>query len=351
MQVKYLILSFACLIATGIPAQLPEIQEDSFPVSSLFRSSEVLPLRMRYSQKDLRRLTNDSTYMTTFLAYQAADGVWKDIDVKMRVRGNYRLKNCYFPPVKLKIKNPVAQGTLFEGSNKLKLVLPCLLQKSGNDMVLKEYLAYKFYEVISPYHFKTRLTDITFQEEKGKNFRGHFIKGIFIEDIDNVAHRYGGNEIKRSVHPLEQEGLCSVRNDFFQFMIGNTDYSLAYRHNQKLIFVDKKTIPIPYDFDMSGLVDAGYAVVSQIQGEKLEITDVTQRLYRGFRRSPAIYQLVREEYLSRKETIFNLIDSFEGQFTDQDEFRRTRGFIKDFYDILENDSSFGKEILAQARTN
>jgi len=103
---------------------------------------------MSYSQKDLRKLTNDSIYMDNMLVYDAGEGNWRQIDVKIRVRGNYRLKNCYYPPVKLKIKKSDAQGTLFEGNKKLKLVMPCQMQKSNNDLVLKEYLAYKFFEVI-----------------------------------------------------------------------------------------------------------------------------------------------------------------------------------------------------------
>ena len=86
------------------------------------------------------------------------------------------------------------------------------------------------------------------------------LEAFMIEDIANVADRNRGKRLKRTVHPLQQDHLSSVQNDFFQFMIGNTDFSSAYQHNEKLIFVDgRQAIPIPYDFDMSGMVNAHYA--------------------------------------------------------------------------------------------
>jgi len=249
----------------------------------------------------------------------------------------------------MKIKKSEISGTLFEGNKKLKLVLPCVLQSDYNDKVLKEYIAYKLYELVSPYHFNTRLLEIDFTDEKEKKVKNYEIKGFFIEDIDGVKDRCDGKQIKRSIHPLEQDDLCSVRNDFFQFMIGNTDYSSAYQHNEKLLFVDNNIMPVPYDFDMSGLVDASYAVVSQVQGEVLDITQVTQRLYRGFKRNPEVYQTVRKEFLNNKSKMLAIVDDLESSFEDPKEFSQARRFINDFFEVIANDNTYRKEILSVAR--
>ena len=108
-------------------------------------------------------------------------------------------------------------------------------------------------------------------------------------------------------------------------------------------------MPVPYDFDMSGLVDASYAVVSQVQGEVLSITDVTQRLYRGFKRNPAIYQTVRSEFLNNKSKMMTVVNDLESSFDDPKEFATARRFISDFFDVLANDNSYRKEILNVAR--
>jgi hypothetical protein len=100
---------------------------------------------------------------------------------------------------------------------------------------------------------------------------------------------------------------------------------------------------------MSGLVDASYAVVSQVQGEVLSITEVTQRLYRGFKRDEATYQLVRKEFLDNKAKMMAVVDDLESSFEDPREFVIAKKFINDFFYILANDNSFNKDIVDVAR--
>jgi len=348
-QAIYLFLfTYLHFVGTIFAQELVNTDQDN-QVTELFLSNDPIPVKLRYSNKVLRKETNDSTYIDSEIKYMTSDDSWKTLEVKIRARGNYRRENCYFPPVKMKIKKSVSAGTMFEGNKKLKLVLPCVLQNDYNDKVLKEYMAYKLYELVSPYHFNTRLLDIDFTDEKGQKVKSYTVKGFFIEDIDRVKDRCNGKQVKRSIHPLEQDDLCSVRNDFFQFMIGNTDYSSAYRHNEKLLFVDSNIMPVPYDFDMSGLVDASYAVVSQVQGEVLSITDVTHRLYRGFKRNPATYQTVRNEFLNNKIKMLAIVNDLESSFEDPKEFATARRFINDFFEVIANDGSYKKQILNVAR--
>lgn len=348
-QAIYLFI-FTCLLYMNysFSQEIVNLEGDN-QSNELFFSNDPLPIKLSYSNKVLRKETNDSTYIDSEISFRNADGTWDTLEMKIRARGNYRRENCFFPPVKLKITKSSSEGTIFEGNKKLKLVLPCVLQKDYNDKVIKEYMAYKLYELVSPYYFKTRLLHIDFTDVKGEKLKEYTIKGFFIEDIDEVAERSQGKEINRSIHPLEQDDLCSVRNDFFQFMIGNTDYSSAYQHNEKLLFIDSSIMPVPYDFDMSGLVDASYAVVSQVQGEVLSITEVTQRLYRGFKRDEATYQLVRKEFLDNKAKMMAVVDDLESSFEDPREFVIAKKFINDFFYILANDNSFNKDIVDVAR--
>ena len=351
MKIPKALFIFIGLLTFCTLAYPQDIQEseDKITLTPLFSREEPLSIKLRYSNKELRRDTNDSTYLESVLEYADADQEWKALDVKIRARGNFRRENCYFPPVKFKIKKKKAKGTVFEGNKELKLVIPCRL-KNSQDYVLKEYLAYKLYEVITPFHFKTRPVSMQLTEIKGKKEKSHTLMGFFIEDIDRVAERHGAKKLKRSVHPLQQDNICSVQNDFFQYMIGNTDFSVAYQHNEKLIFLaGRKAIPIPYDFDMSGLVDANYAVVSQIQNQSLNITKVTERLYRGFKRNEDVYEFIRQDFLGKKNQMLDIVDSFENKFKDPDHFKRARKFIEDFFVVLYNEEKFQREILAAAR--
>ncbi|WP_229796813.1 hypothetical protein [Algibacter mikhailovii] len=336
----------------GMPG-FAQIDSDSIKipeVAKLFRSERVVPVKMSYSSKAIKRETNDSVYIPTIFEYQTSKGKWKTLQLNLRGRGEFRYKNCTYTPLKLKIKKDSAKGTIFKGSKQLKMVMPCYVRSGNSNKVVKEYMAYKFYEQLSPYHFKTRLLDIDYIDVKSKKPKKHEFMGFLIEDDKVVAKRHNGNVLNIKVHPLGQEGLCSVRNALFQYMIGNTDYSSAYGHNVKLFFIDKNTIPVPYDFDMSGLVNANYAVVSQIGNKTLPIDNVRHRLYRGFKHPEDVFQTVRQEFLSQKDAIFNIMEACKPFFDSNTEYEHAKSYIAEFYEILNSDTKFSNNIVRVART-
>ncbi len=316
----------------------------------LFMSDEPLQVRLSYSNRGLLKDTNDTTYLNTMLHYREGDGAWDSIQVRVRARGNFRKANCFLSPVKVRIKKKHAEGTLFEGNKELKLVYPCMNTDDGADYVLKEYLAYKFYEHITPYHFKARRLKLEYTDERNRKEKAYELEAFMIEDIDKVAERNNGNKLKRKVHPLQQDHTASIQNDFFQFMIGNTDFSAAYQHNGKLVFVeDRQAIPVPYDFDMSGWCNTSYSVVSQVGGEQLPIEKVTQRLYRGYKRDPGMFQLVREQYLDTKDEIIGVLEAHEGDFHNPRSYKAAHDFLGDFFKVLQNDDEYRRNIVAMAR--
>lgn len=288
--------------------------------------------------------------MVSEIGYQEADGSWRNLHLKIRVRGNYRLNNCYFPPLKLKISKSERKGTVFKGNKKLKLVLPCMNVNSSKDYVIKELLAYRLFEVVTPYHFKTRLTDIALEDVKGKKSKNYELNGFLIEDIEKVADRYDGKVYERPLHPLNQGDHASVQNAFFQYMIGNTDYSTAGQHNQKLIYIDKEIIPVPYDFDMSGLVNTNYSVVSVINGESLPISSVRERLYRGFERNPVVINQVRQEFLDNQSKFIAVLHDMQDLFDDPDSYNASMDYLLKFFDTLNDDQKFAKEITGKLRS-
>jgi len=344
-------LVFQLLAVQIISAQVGVGKKSSAEIAdSFFQNHAPLTMLLKFSTRDIKKNTNDSTYITSTLLIQNKEPSWDSLKIKLRARGNHRRLNCYYAPLKLKLKKKATKGTMFEGTTKLKLVLPCLLQKDKNDLVLKEYMAYKLYEIISPYHFKTRLANIEFEEERRSRIKKHSLKAFLIEDIDKVAQRHNGRAMKRNVHPLHQDDLTSLQNSFFQYLIGNTDFSTRGRHNQKLLYTDNKYVSIPYDFDMSGLVNASYASISGMENMKVSITKVTQRVYKGYKRDYNLLQEVRQEYISSKEEIFAVLDSLEEFFQNPMLFVEANDFINDFYGIMESDIKFEKYIVNRART-
>lgn len=327
-----LLLYFFFLLLTGFLgyAQHIDVKGNRHEVSPLFAGETVLNIKLHYSKKEVLSYTNDSTYIESNLSYLETDGTIKSLETELRVRGSFRRTNCYYLPLWIKINKKASKETIFKDDKKLKLVLPCLKSTKSNDHVLKEFLAYKIYELISPYHFETKLLSIQFEEEKNNKKINHDLMGIFIQDDKKAASLNHGRVIKRHIHPNNQDPVTSVRNALFQFMIGNTDYSIAYQHNEKLIFVDDKIIPIPYDFDMSGFVNVSYAVVSAINNKTLPISKVTDRLYRGFDRGDEILEQTRKEFLYLEKDIYALMDQYKSYFRDPKEFTECKNYIMGF---------------------
>ena len=150
-----------------------------------------------------------------------------------------------------------------------------------------------------------------------------------IEDDKKVTQFHNGKVFERFIPLLAMDADASVRNAMFQYMIGNTDFSTAYQHNNKLLYIDKLIIPLPYDFDMSGFINPSYAVVN----ETLNIANIQQRKYRGFKRDEAIFYSV-ETFLLRKKDMLALIKSFESDFDNASEYEDAYSYIESFSILL-----------------
>ena len=303
-----------------------------------------LRIRFRFSTKKIKATTNDSTYVASMFYYKSGNEAWDSLSIKIRARGHFRKKNCYYVPLKLKLGKSKVKGTIFERNHKLKLVSPCLREMDNNDYLLKEYMAYQLFGQISPYHLRTRLADFEFIEVKGARNKKHELKAILIEDMDHLAERFNGREMKRRVHPLQQDNLASLQNDLFQYMISNTDFSNRSLHNEKLLYTENKYIPIPYDFDMSGLVNASYATISGMQNIKGSIASVTERVYKGYNRDDALLQRVRNDFIAHKAAFFEVVDGLEKEFKNPRRFDEAREFLGGFFTIMEDDNKFERRI-------
>jgi hypothetical protein len=320
----------------------------SAELTPLFQSREPLHIRANGSIKFIKKNTNDSTFNAAKFSYESETGQWIEIPVYARVRGNFRLNNCYFPPLKIKLKKQDVKSTVFEGNSALKLVIPCLTKENKNALILREYLCYQFYEAVTPYHFNTRLAnfDLTETSKKGKP-RQYQLLSFFVEDNKLVAERTNASLVKNiKVSPAAFDALHTARHDFFQYMISNTDWSSVYQHNSNVLF-DQRYIPLSYDFDMSGFVNADYARVNPPQ---LGSGDIRERIYRGFCKSPEIMEQVRREFLNLEPAFIKIIDNHSAQFSGRD-VKDMKDFLNQFFEILKDDKLFRSRILEGCRTD
>jgi hypothetical protein len=196
---------------------------------------------------------------------------------------------CQFPPLKVKFTSPPPMSSVFAGQKSLKLVAYCRTSESFQQYVLLEYATYRMFNVLSPASFRVRLAQIDFVDDNGKPFITR--NGFFIEDLGDVAKRNMMQEAKLpEIIPITSLNARSAAlYALFQDMIANHDWSMRAGpkgeeccHNAKMIAPAKGVaagaVPIPYDFDFSGLVNAPYATPP----DALKITSVRQRQYRGY---------------------------------------------------------------------
>lgn len=319
-----------------------------FQTSSLFLEKEPLDLELVTSLDELRNSKSDTTFFSTVLKYKNESGEWDSLQVELRARGNTRRKICHFPPVRIKIKKSVSKNTLFAEDKSLKLVLPCQLANSFNGMIAKEFVCYKFYESVTPYHFQTRLVNLTLTDVKNRKSKTHNLVAFIIEDDDKVAKRfqYKISEAK-VIRPNYINDTSAVRQDFFAFMIGNTDWSNTGQHNVKVMAdKNKNHIPLPYDFDMAGFVGAPYA----IPYDYLPIKSVQERLYRGLCRDPELVEYVRDQYIQLEPEIRDALVQYE-KYMSASDFKLARNFLNGFFDIIKNDKLFKDQILSKCLPN
>ncbi len=321
-------------------------QFESFAQGGLFKTEEPLSVELNFSIKQLRAETNDSTYIDSKMIYEVSPGKTDTLDIEIRTRGNFRLDNCFYPPMRVKMKKDAVENTLFKGDRSLKLVLPCSKSKTADNYLGKEYLSYKLYEEVTKYYFQTRLIKVKLTNTDDKKGEVVELLGFFIEDDDEVADRFDGEILDgKKIIPTLMEDSATVRHDFFQMMIGNTDWSGLYQHNQKVMKIDERTvIPLAYDFDMTGLVNPPYAQVNTSVG----IEKVTDRVYRGFCRNPALMETVRQEFLAKEAEIFKTVDEYKQYFSEAD-LKTVNSFLKDYFDMLKSDKTFQQKILDSCR--
>jgi hypothetical protein len=121
-------------------------------------------------------------------------------------------------------------------------------------------------------------------------------------------------------------------------MIGNIDWSAVYQHNIRVIQSGNDPyIALPYDFDMSGFVNAPYAQSTR------------QRVYRGFCRDEALLQEVRQEFI-KLQTAFNTTIDGHAQYFSTDDINDMKNYLQGFIDILKSDRDFKESILEKCRT-
>jgi hypothetical protein len=272
-------------------------------------------------------------------------------DLKLSARGMFRRVSgvCSFPPLRLEFQPDQVQGTLFEGQGRLKLVTRC--RRNYEHLVVLEYTVYRLFNALTPDSFRVRPLRVTYVDTGGGRAQTQF--NFVIEPIDGVANRN-----HRAVVQLESGAFDSAQLDprstaivsVFEYMIGNLDWDFLHiaqgrscchnvHHLGETPTSTAGIIPVPYDFDQSGFVDAPYATPSP----GLRVRSVRSRVFRGYCRHndqlPAVLALFREH----RDELYAVVDG-EKRLSEKHRVQARR-YLEAFYAIADNPADWNREVV------
>ena len=311
----YLVVLLMIFLTPTLSAQVDSL-DANFAVSdtqdvkvTLFDTDDLLEISLKFDINTYKRYKSDTLYLPAVLTYHLSetDSVVKNI--KVRARGNIRRTAiCDFPPMMLNFKVKDSVDSEFTGLNKLKIVPYC---KAGFEQyILKEYLAYKLFNVLTDNSLRVRLFRITYLNTAKEN-KPLTQYGFAIEPVEVLERRTSTVEVKSKLTQRDVRQDMLDRVAIFNYMIGNTDWSVPIHHN--VIILQEKENPRPndnlivaYDFDYSGLVNTNYAVPFT----DLPIDHVRQRLYMAVCRSEERFIEILNEFAEKKDEFYSVVSSF-----------------------------------------
>ncbi len=259
------------------------------------------------------------------------------MDVQVQPRGNSRRQQfiCDFPPLWIYFSPEASEGTPFEGQERLKLVTHCRYWENFQQYILKEYLAYRMYQLFTQNSLQVRLARIRYVDGSGR--KKPFERwGFFIEDVDALAARRKGRELDvEEFARYPSVGRQILVTAMFQYMIGNSDWGLPNLHNVKAILREgaREPVVVPYDFDWSGFVHAPYATPHPSLG----IASVRERVYQGFCHSEEEFAFAVAFFLAKKEEVLTLVH--DNDLLSKAVRKDALKYLEGFFDFLSDEEA------------
>jgi hypothetical protein len=321
----------------------------------LFEDLQPLAIQLEGPFSQLNRDRDKSKRYDGFVTLKSPSGERLRISANFEARGNWRLKkeNCRYSPLWVDLKKDEVKGTLFENQNRIKLVAQCSGNSSYVQFLLKEQLAYELYGFFSSYHFKTRLLDVTYVDSDKEDASYSFL-GFFIEHPNRLAQRYAAAEVaENTVAASQLNSLQANLLALFMYLIGNTDYSVlqgpvgeACCHNSELLVNQSgEMIPVPFDFDNSGFVDAAYAAGPS---PNVGLRSTKQRQFRG---SCAHLDTMEEAVVIARSTQASVLKTINEAKGLTSRMRRSSlKFVNEFYEIIHSPNNIQIELVEKCRS-
>lgn len=333
-------------LSLAVPAHLASQPADSaagdkgpHKAARLFRSSEPIAL---WLTADFKTVFKDKDSLSTKrypakLQYLGEKGDTVSLDVELGTRGHFRLRTCDFLPLKVYFNKEQSAKGPFGGEGSLKLGTHCKNSDAFIQNTYVEYAINRMYNLVTPLSIKARLSNVTWMNPKDPKFTVTQ-PGIWYQDEDDLMKEVGGKIVmQQGATGASMEPRQMAINDIFQYMIGNTDFSVWALHNYRVVAMDSSAnwYAFAYDFDWAGLVNAPYAAPDAQLQIKYNVTRVTDRLYRSVVcYPPDLLSKTVDLFKARKDSIYGTLRTIPELKPNR--LKDAEGYLDKFYKELDD---------------
>lgn len=344
MKSKLFSLLFVALLAANIAkSQNTGIDKVKFFEDTTILSATITTdMKGLFNHKNKTGISFPARFSTTLV-----DGTVVDEPMSLEVRGHFRKGYCYIPPLKVSFKSK--ENKMMKSLGSLKLVSQCSTAAFSESYLLSEFLIYKIYNLITNMSFRVRLLKLIITDSSGKK-KPINEYAFLLEDDKDLAKRNNCKDWKKpdmNGQGIDRHQMIIV--SIFEYMIGNTDWSVLAGHNIKLLLSKTDSFqhfyPVPYDFDYSGLVNTTYAVPDP----RLNISTVRERLYRGY--TPIMQELdeMLPIFKNQKNNIYSLIENF--QLLNARDKKELINYIDEFFVLIDQPNRVKDIFIRNASNN
>ena len=277
----------------------------------LLSGEEPLYLTMKFDVAALKKTRFQDEYHDAEMTNVVSDDFQVTHSVQVKARETIRGKICTLPPLWLNIGSSGIKTDSLQNVFRMNMVVRCKDAAQYGPYVLREYLVYKIYNIITPLSHRVRLVRLTIIDTGTGNEVTE--DWAFLQEPDELMTlRLNGKIVKNDELSMSRVNPKVINSlSMFQYMIGNGDYSVTGRHNLKILALNSGNpsgfLPVPYDFDYSGLVNTDYAVPS----ETLGTTSVQERYYLGPCRPNQVHKETIQELAQFEDEIMEYIKDFK----------------------------------------
>ncbi|MDZ7633774.1 MAG: hypothetical protein U5L72_04810 [Bacteroidales bacterium] len=151
----------------------PQDQESPRRYLSLFEDDDILEVSLLFDVSSFLKKADRNQSLDGILTMHFSQTDSLESKVTVKYRGQSRYERCRYPPARITFKKPLYEVSDSGRIKKIKLVNQCQSGPSYENYVIKEYLVYKLYSVLTDTCFRVRLVRLNLLDSEREKETGY----------------------------------------------------------------------------------------------------------------------------------------------------------------------------------